>query len=545
MKGERTPTAPKESGYARRNPTKVTWKATPKWYVVLAGRQVGIYRDWNRAKGYVDGYSNAFYRGFKNFGEAKAFYREGRGETNSGCEYDSPSESSASEIESPVLVDPQAADRKKAAKRKKVSIADSTSDGEFSGREQPAPHERGGHEAPSSAHNNKRGSFTTGNLLTDVVSSAHAGADKSTETNEVHGINMANEAAAYRLLAPPGGGTEVERSLVNAAIDVSSLPGKGINDYNTAETALQEISTTLSESLRGEEFQVRGRITEDHRWKNATKDHLRSIKSAEDLRESQELLYDIEGEAVANMENGWRAVLYEHMGWDDDTVNLWLRVGVLPNLIRNSLLHYKALLTEVDYMCGGMHMSKQAEIFLNFHAKKLALIRTHRACTRLQLVWMTYTYLRDARSGKFSSQSLQAKQTDALREELDSLRNDQGQRNNRNNRGNPGGDDYQGGNHYQGGNRGGGNGGGQGGNRQGNQEDGGNHQPQGGRVALLCSGCKSKKIHPEVGRRGCPFNAFSDVLARKMAKTAEELMVAGKTKTQAINEAIQKHQHEG
>jgi hypothetical protein len=30
-----------------------------------------------------------------------------------------------------------------------------------------------------------------------------------------------------------------------------------------------------------------------------------------------------------------------------------------------------------------------------------------------------------------------------------------------------------------------------------------------------------------------------------MAKTAEELMVAGKTKTQAINEAIQKHQHEG
>ena len=63
-------------------------------------------------------------------------------------------------------------------------------------------------------------------------------------------------------------------------------------------------------------------------------------------------------------------------------------------------------------------------------------------------------------------------------------------------------------------------------------------------MALLCPGCKSKKIHPEVGRRGCPFNAFSDILARKMAKTAEELMVAGKTKTQAINEAIQKHQHE-
>ena len=67
-KGERAPTASKESGYARRNPSKETWKATPKWYVVLAGRQVGIYRDWNHAKGYVVGYSNAFYRGFHHFG---------------------------------------------------------------------------------------------------------------------------------------------------------------------------------------------------------------------------------------------------------------------------------------------------------------------------------------------------------------------------------------------------------------------------------------------------------------------------------------------
>jgi hypothetical protein len=122
------------------------------------------------------------------------------------------------------------------------------------------------------------------------------------------------------------------------------------------------------------------------------------------------------------------------MGWDDANIDLWLRVGVLPNLVRNSLLNYKALMNEVEYMCNGGEMTKQAEVFLNHHAAKLAMIRTHRARTRLQLVWMSYTYLRDARAAKFGSQTLQSKQTDTLRLELTSLCEMQTNRGNRNNR---------------------------------------------------------------------------------------------------------------
>jgi hypothetical protein len=96
--------------------------------------------------------------------------------------------------------------------------------------------------------------------------------------------------------------------------------------------------------------------------------------------------------------------------------------------------------------------------------------------------------------------------------------------NNNNNRTNPSG----GGGTYQGGGEGG------------LRNSGTSHND----APLQCSGCKSKKIHPEIGRRGCPVKDYSNTVARKMAKHAEELIGGGKTKPQAINESIQKHQHD-
>jgi hypothetical protein len=518
----------KESGYAQRNPSRATRKATAKWYVVVAGRQIGIYNSWDRARKYTEGYSKARFRAFKDFREAKSFFKGTRGEADSGCEYESDSDSSASEPDStPITVTPAKSDRKKGPTKKKVRMASVDSDYETGDSGQSDFGE--GKDSPMQ-RSSLKSVPTVGLSLTDVVSPTHAGADKSTTTNEVHGVNMANEAAAYRLLSPPGAGSEAERSLVNGALDVTAMPGKGINDYNSAETALQEISSTLAESLRGEQFQVRGRITEDHRWKNANKDHLRSIKTIEDLRESLELLHDIEEEAVANMENGWRAVLYEHMGFDDATVDLWIRVGILPNMIRNSFLHYRALIHEVEYMCNGGSLTRQAEIFLQHHATKLALIRTHRARTRLQLIWMSYTYLRDARAARFVSATLQTRQTDNLRLEMVALREMQTTRNPRN-QGNTTFPNRQGGGQQPDGNSGPS----QSYNARGSGTSNGDGE-------LQCAGCKSKKIHPATGRRGCPFKEFTDTVARKMAKTCEELMTGGKSKHAAINEAVLKHQ---
>lgn len=85
----------KKSGYSTRNPSRATRKATVKWYVVLVGRQIGIYNSWDRARKYTEGYSKARFRAFKDFREAKAFFKGMRGEKDSGCEYESDSESSA------------------------------------------------------------------------------------------------------------------------------------------------------------------------------------------------------------------------------------------------------------------------------------------------------------------------------------------------------------------------------------------------------------------------------------------------------------------
>ena len=140
-------------------------------------------------------------------------------------------------------------------------------------------------------------------------------------------------------------------------------------------------------------------------------------------------------------------------------VDLWHQVGVLPRLIRTSLENYPSLLVEAEHMCLGANLSNAAKVFLEHHSQKLLRIRTFRARTRIQLIWMTYTYLRNGRASKWVSTDLQKKQTDTLQDEMEALRlshNCNGNNNNRNNdRGNGGGN---------GGGTRAGNGGGNGGN---------------------------------------------------------------------------------
>ena len=237
-----------------------------------------------------------------------------------------------------------------------------------------------------------------------------------------------------------------------------------------------------------------------------------------------ELLHEISDKLTLNMENGWRVVLSEHMGWDEETIELWFRVGVLPNLVRNSMENYRALLLEVEHMCAGSEFTTAAKVFIDHHSTKLRLIRTHRARTRLQLIWMTYSYLREARLNKFVSQALQVKQTEVLRGEIETLRNAPNLHRGRaappgNQARNSGTPPYGGPNAGQ------------------------NSNPEGGQgqSVIKCAGCASKKIHPGEGRSNCPFKDYNGSVARKMAKAAEELMVTGKTKDEAIAEALAKH----
>lgn len=54
--------------------------AKPRYYVVWAGREPGIYRDWARCKAQVDGFSGAEYKSFASAVEAERAWIEGGGD---------------------------------------------------------------------------------------------------------------------------------------------------------------------------------------------------------------------------------------------------------------------------------------------------------------------------------------------------------------------------------------------------------------------------------------------------------------------------------
>jgi hypothetical protein len=113
-------------------------------------------------------------------------------------------------LKEPVVVSPAPEDKKKAAKRK-VGVVDADSD-----------YDTGlGRNVNRTNEHDTQSPRQVG--LAAVVSPEHAGADKSNEVNEVYDVNMANEAAAYRLLSPPGADAEVEQSLVNHHYQVRDL----------------------------------------------------------------------------------------------------------------------------------------------------------------------------------------------------------------------------------------------------------------------------------------------------------------------------------
>jgi len=97
-RGLQVTTNAKEVGYARTSPNHDTRRKTRKWYVVLRGRKIGIFADqWERAKSYINGFSDGYCQAFRTYTEAKAFYREAWHEPDSGSddtedEYEDPQE---------------------------------------------------------------------------------------------------------------------------------------------------------------------------------------------------------------------------------------------------------------------------------------------------------------------------------------------------------------------------------------------------------------------------------------------------------------------
>jgi hypothetical protein len=323
---------------------------------------------------------------------------------------------------------------------------------------------------------------------------------------------MSDETKAYNVLIPPNIGGETGKSMINGTPDVGNLTGKqgiGVSgSTDTMEGAFQEFAATVVEGLRGETHRVEGRVRGDPNFNNPTRNAIARIKNLEDLRKAISKLFETKQMTEAGFKSILQTLLMGHENWDERMFELYWQMGVLPQIFRWSREAYTALLMEAERMCTNGSWTEEAQIFLEHHADKLGTIREVGARTRLQLIWQTYTYLRDAQRNRFTSVVLQEKQHRSVRQRMEDmeLRLTEASHN----------------------------------NRAGNR----NPTSPAGDDAHKCSRCRSSTLHPGIGGDSCIFKDYRFRVSKIMARTAEKLILEGKGRTEAIAAATEKHKNE-
>jgi hypothetical protein len=155
---------------------------------------------------------------------------------------------------------------------------------------------------------------------------------------------------------------------------------------------------------------------------------------------------------------------------------------------------------EGERLCVHGAWTDEAELFLNHHAERLGTIRSISARTRLQLLWRNYTYLRNSYRNKFTCASLQQKQAKALQGRLEQMERKM---------------------------------------EHGYTTPVRPQQPRSPGGELRCARCKSTKVHPNVGADNCPFRGHRFKVSKAMGRVAERLLEEGKTKEEAIAQALE------
>jgi hypothetical protein len=492
-----------EMGYALREPTKRTLRTTKKYYVFLRARKIGILADnWeSRGKGYIHGFPNSYVKGFTDYREAKQFYCDAWGRKWNGGNLSDESDDTTGF--------PNKGGRKSRTQQERDDPWESK------------PRASQGHNRTSNSDANQHpppertsqgNQWDAQGADVPVNDPRFTLADRSEENDKICGVSMNAEPEAYKLLLPPGISGETGRSLINGAIDMTSLPGKNAggvaNGLDSAADMVQELAKTMVEGLQGEAYRVEGRVRADPNYGSLSRNFLAKIKSLEDLRDAQDKIYANNDEVWEGFKSTVQTLLTCHEGWSQDSFDTYFASGALPHLLRQTQRHYESLLMEAERLCTGNEWTDEAELFLSHHAERLGTIRSISSRTRLQLLWRNYTYLRNGQRERFISSSLQNKRAKAMRVRLEQMEE---------------------------------------------RMEASNRQPRrpgtpGTRPLVegefKCGRCKSDKVHPSVGAMDCPFKNFRFRVSKLMGKTAEGLMAAGKSNAEAISAALEKHKHE-
>jgi hypothetical protein len=241
-------------------------------------------------------------------------------------------------------------------------------------------------------------SNTHGNLCYNFQQDAATLGKDPSKGRTIYGVGIHCEPVIAAFVCPPGVDTDVQRALVDAAIDVMGLPGPLRSDTGWEEV-VQAFERHMLYIHKGTVLSP-FRAPRDIFWRSTSRVQMATMTSKAMLVEKISELNEVQEMVFANCKGQFHSILH-HAGWDTQSIEMWLFSGLLPRILEKTFDFYLQLLHHALTMTCSQPWPRVA-FFLSFHARKLALIRTL-APTRLQCLLQNYTYLRDMAADQFAS----------------------------------------------------------------------------------------------------------------------------------------------
>jgi hypothetical protein len=229
------------------------------------------------------------------------------------------------------------------------------------------------------------------------------------KAKEIHGTSIQIEPEILKKLCPKGVTAAVRKELMEASVNILTLPGKLNASINAAAVEGSLIFDQFAEAigdLNDVSAQRVGAATQDTQWKLASKNTMEKIKTIEDCNTAVDEL-SCEAETVlANMDTSMKEILYA-AGWAVQDTDSFCLIGLLPRIIRATMSLYQELFLVFQRLAVA-HSDQWEEVGLEYvthHAKAFARIRKC-AQTRSQMILQNYTYFRDAKTKNFTDMKL-------------------------------------------------------------------------------------------------------------------------------------------
>jgi hypothetical protein len=154
----------------------------------------------------------------------------------------------------------------------------------------------------------------------------------------------------------------------------------------------------------------------DTQWKQVKRIILSSIKTLEDLTTRLEDLRDSETTLSQTVGTNLESVTLK-AGYDEDLAREWVPMSYLYGISLLGFQYYVGLHTHL-WKVATNYSWRHAELQIEQHLKEMRQIRQSHG-TRLQVVCLTYIYLRDQRDKGFRSYKIEDKMKKELRSELE------------------------------------------------------------------------------------------------------------------------------